>query len=40
MSRRWLPKFDIVALRIHDPTELPVLGVIRLLQGVASFIPK
>src|ERR1700674_3064671 len=40
LSRRRLPKFDLVALRIHDPTELSVLGVVRLLQDVASFVPK
>ena len=22
---RWLPKFNLVAFRIHDPPELPVL---------------
>src|SRR6185295_13426355 len=40
LSRGWLPKFNLVALRIHDPTELPVLGVVRLLQDVAPFVPK
>ena len=39
-SRRWLPKFDLVALRIHDPTELPVLGIVRLLEYVTSFVSK
>ena len=40
LSRRWLPKFDLVAHRIHDPSELPVPGVVRLLQDVASLVPK
>src|SRR6476660_6998527 len=40
LSRGWLPKFDLVALWIHDPTELSVLGIVRLLQDVASFVPK
>jgi len=34
LSRRWLPKFDLVALRVHDPTELPVPGIVCLLQDV------
>jgi hypothetical protein len=40
LPRGWLPKFNLVALRIHDPTELSVLGVICLLQDVAAFVPK
>src|SRR5258708_16542593 len=40
LPRRGLPKFDLVALWVHDPTELPVLGVVRLFQDVASFVPK
>ena len=41
LSRRWLPEFDLVALWVHDPTELPVLGIIcRLFQDVTSFVPK
>src|SRR5438874_9144722 len=40
LSRRWLPKFDLVALWVHDPTELPVLGIVYLLQDVTSFVPK
>jgi len=28
----------LVALGIHDPAELPELGVVRLLQDVASFV--
>ena len=41
LPRRWLPEFDLVALWVHDPTELPVLGIIcRLFQDVTSFVPK
>src|SRR5215207_2040565 len=40
LSRGWLPELDLVALGIHDPTELAVPGVVRLLQDVASFLPK
>jgi hypothetical protein len=40
LAFRWLPEFDFVALWIHDPTELPVFGVVSLLQYVAAFFPK
>ena len=40
LSRGWLPKFNLVGLRIHDPTELSVLGVVHLLQDIASFVTK
>lgn len=31
LPKRRLPEFDLVALRVHDPSELPVLRVVRLL---------
>jgi hypothetical protein len=37
---RWLPELDLVALRVHDPTELAVLGIVRLLEDVTSFVTK
>src|SRR6266446_73592 len=40
LPRRWLPEFNFVALGIHDPTKLSVIGVVRLLQDVTSFVPK
>src|SRR3954471_5017226 len=40
LSRRWLPEFDLVALWIHDPTELSKLGIVCLLQDVESFVAQ
>src|SRR5437868_5211656 len=41
LSRRWLPKFHLVALWVHDPTELPIVGIVcRLLQDVTPFVPE
>ena len=39
-SRTWLPKLDLVALGIHEPAELAVLGIVGLLQDVTSFVSK
>ena len=38
LSRRWLPQFDLVALGIHDPAKLPVLGIVDLLEDVTAFL--
>src|SRR4051812_33835312 len=40
LPRGWLPEFDLVALWIHDPTELSKLGIVCLLQDVESFVAQ
>src|SRR5207245_9926658 len=35
-----LPEFHFVALRIHDPSEFPVLRVVGLLEHVATFLAQ
>src|SRR5436190_704333 len=40
LPRRRLPELDLVPLRVHDPPELPVLRVIRLLEHVAAFLAQ
>src|ERR1700754_2723247 len=37
---RWLPEFNLVALRVDNPAKLAVLGVIRLLEHVAAFVAQ
>src|SRR5579863_6043978 len=37
---RWLPEFNLVALWVHDPTKLAVLGVIRLFEHVAALFAQ
>src|SRR6188768_134439 len=33
----WLPELPLVAFRVHHPAELAVLGVVRLLEHVATL---
>src|SRR5215208_820036 len=37
LTGRWLPQFDLVALRIDDPAKLAVLRVLDLVEDVAAF---
>src|SRR6185436_3560482 len=38
---RWrLPELNLVALRIHDPSEFPVLRVVGLLEHLAAFLAQ
>ncbi len=37
MTGRWLPQFDLVSLRVDDPAELSVLGVVDLVEDVTAF---
>ena len=40
LPRGRLPEFYLVALGIHDPAKLSVLGIVHLVQDVASFVAK
>src|SRR5678809_996122 len=40
LAGRRLPQLDFVAFRIDDPGELPVLGVVDLLENVAAFLAQ
>src|SRR5947199_4968062 len=35
-----LPELNLVALRIHDPSEFPVLRVVGLLEHIATFLAQ
>src|SRR4051812_15384064 len=40
LSRKRLPELDLVSFRIDDPGELPVLGIVDLLEHVAAFLAQ
>lgn len=39
LAGRRLPQLDLVPLRVDDPAELPILGVIGLLKHLATLVP-
>ena len=40
LAGRRLPKFYLVAFWIDDPSELPIFGIINLLENVAAFFAQ
>src|SRR5579863_10561932 len=40
LPSRWLPELDLVAFRVHDPSELPVLRVVCFFKHVAAFFAQ